>query len=228
MELTNEAGLERVCVLPDTWSQWPYGALTNPREEERKKVIQFVKDVFKIGGELGAKLANIWPGSDSMVSPFGEPYWTVWGRFVESISECVDEASKLGLKVAVEYKLRDPAEFQILNNSDAFIRLANEVKSPSLGACLDTGHALQCREHLPSTVEKLQKWLFHVHLDDNYGDWDEDLAPGRVHDFTEFFKALRRVGYGGYLMFDLYPITDPFKEVEKSKRYVDEVCAKLK
>lgn len=226
--LVKSAGLEVISVSPDIWSSWPFGSLVNPSRKERLRVIRHVKETAAIGKQLGARLLNVWPGSDSMISPKGESYWTIWDRFVKSVAECVDNASDEGLKVTVEYKLRDPAEFQILNNSDTFMRLAESIRSSKLGACLDTGHAIQCREHLPSVVNKLAKWLFHVHLDDNYGDWDDDLPPGYVHDFSQFFKALRMVNYRGYLMFDLFPLVDPFGEVRRSKEYVQTVCSRIR
>jgi len=163
-----------------------------------------------------------------MISHKGEPYWTIWDRFVNTVAECVDHVAEEGLKVTVEYKRRDPAEFQILNNSDTFIRLAESIRSTKLEACLDTGHAIQCREHLPSVVNKLGKWIFHVHLDDNYGDWNDDLPPGYVHDFSSFFQALRAVDYRGYLMFDLFPLVDPFGEVRRSKEYVQTTCSRIR
>jgi sugar phosphate isomerase/epimerase len=47
---------------------------------------------------------------------------------------------------------------------------------------LDTGHAIYAKEDLSTTVEKLDKALFQVHLRDNYGDWDDDLACLNVHN----------------------------------------------
>ena len=226
-ELVESKGLRVTCLSPDTWSRWPEGGLVDSKSDTRKEAIEFVAETAEVAKQLGAKLLNIWPGSESMISRSNEPYWSLWSRFVESIGKCVDAAADRGLNTTVEYKLRDPAEFQILSNSDAFIRLAEALKSPNLGACLDTGHAIQCREHLPSVVEKLERWLFHVHIDDNYGDWDDDLPPGYVHNFASFFKALKRVNYQGYLMFDLYPMGDPFVDLELGKRYVDETCRAL-
>jgi len=46
-----------------------------------------------------------------MISHKGEPYWTIWDRFVNTVAECVDHVAKEGLKVTVEYKLRDPVKF---------------------------------------------------------------------------------------------------------------------
>jgi sugar phosphate isomerase/epimerase len=226
-ELVESKGLHVTCLIPDTWSRWPEGALVDSKSDRRKEAIEFVAETAEVAKQLGAKLINIWPGSESMISRSNEPYWSLWSRFVESIGKCVDAAADRGLKTTVEYKLRDPAEFQILGNSDVFIRLAEALKSPNLGVCLDTGHAIQCREHLPSVVDKLERWLFHVHLDDNYGDWDDDLPPGYVHNFVRFFNALKRVDYKGYLMFDLYPMGDPFVDLELGKRYVNEICRAL-
>jgi xylose isomerase len=150
-----------------------------------------------------------------------------WNWFKEAVSDCANAAADAGLKFAFEYKPKETRNFSLIANADGVLRLIDQIKASNMGVLLDTGHALYAKEDLPTTVEKLDKTLFHVHLDDNYGDWDDDLVPGAVHDFTEFFKALRRIDYGGYVSLNIYPMQGPFGECKRSKQYIDEMYSKL-
>ena len=60
--------------------------------------------------------------------------------------------------------------------------------------------------------------LFYVHVNDNdrIGDWD--MIPGSINfwDFVEFFYYLHRIGYSGWLTYDVYPKENPAPEVFNS------------
>ena len=49
--------------------------------------------------------------------------------------------------------------------------------------------------------------LYHLHLNDNYRSWDDDMIPGSVHtlEWIEFFYWLDRTGYEGWLSLDVFP-----------------------
>jgi xylose isomerase len=220
-----ELNLEVANVYIDTCSKWPFGAFTNPNENVRKEVIAYIKDSMNIAKELGSKMVNLWPGTDGV--PLKASYWASWNWMVQGLKECAEHAKDIGIKISLEYKLKEPSLFLLLSNSDALLRMINDVNYDTLGATIDTGHVFQAREHLPTTVQKFGNKLFHVHLDDNYGDWDDDLAVGSVHNFIEFFRSLKEIGYKGYLSLDLWPIEDPDKAVVESKRYIEELMKSL-
>ena len=220
-----DLGLEIANAYIDTCNRWPFGAFTNPREEVRREVITYVKSCMDVAKDLGSKMVNLWPGTDGV--PLKVPYWTAWNWLVEGIRESADYASSIGIKVSLEYKLKEPSLFLLLSNSDALLRVISDIDHKDVGATIDTGHVFQAKEHLPTTVQKLGGRLYHVHLDDNYGDWDDDLAVGVVHNFLGFFKALKETGYKGYLSLDLWPVGDPDEAAIQSKKYVEEVLTKV-
>jgi xylose isomerase len=49
--------------------------------------------------------------------------------------------------------------------------------------------------------------LFHVHINDNYRSWDDDMIVGSVRtlEYLEFFYWLRRTGYDGWITIDQFP-----------------------
>jgi len=226
-QLLNSYGLEVPNLYIDIAGHWPLAAFTHPDPRTRREVVKLVTSAVGIAKDFGTKTIGISPDCDGFPHPFGVGFRDAWNWMVEGISACADAASEAGLRFAFEYKPKETRNFSLIANADGALRLVDQVGSNNMGVLLDTGHALYAKEDLPTTVEKLDRRLFHVHIDDCYGDWDDDLVPGTVHDFTEFFKTLRKINYMGYVGLDIYPMQDPFAEVKRSKEYIDEMYAKL-
>lgn len=119
---------------------------------------------------VGAKMIGISPDCDGFSHPFGVRYGDAWNWMKEAIADCVDAAADAVLKLAFEYKPEETRNFSLIANVDAVLRLIDHIRSDNLDVLLDTGHALHAKEDLPTTVEKLDRALPHVHLCDNYGD----------------------------------------------------------
>jgi sugar phosphate isomerase/epimerase len=49
--------------------------------------------------------------------------------------------------------------------------------------------------------------LFHLHFNDNYRSWDDDMIVGSVHlvEYLELLFWLREIGYDGWYSMDQYP-----------------------
>ena len=49
--------------------------------------------------------------------------------------------------------------------------------------------------------------LFHMHFNDNYRSWDDDMIVGSVHcvEYLELLFWLRETGYSGWYSMDQYP-----------------------
>ena len=81
---------------------------------------------------------------------------------------------------------------------------------PNVGVTIDVGHALVAYEDVAESVAILSRAgnkLFHMHFNDNYRLWDDDMIVGSVHtiEYLELLYWLDRVGYEGYLSLDQYP-----------------------
>ena len=66
--------------------------------------------------------------------------------------------------------------------------------------------------------------LKHIHINDNYGMWDDDMIVGSVHtiSFLEFFYWLRRTDYQGYLTIDQFPYREDGRDaVAESAEWLD-------
>lgn len=199
---------------------WSGPVYTSPDEKIRKGIINRMRKSIEAAVEWNCGTVAIWPGSD--VIPLRIPYWQAWGYLIDTVSKCVKIAENYDVKIALEYKPEN-----ILNNVDSVLRVLREIDSENLGALLDTGHAIVAREHLPTVVDMLGKKLFHVHVDDNPGDWDRDMPPGTVHNFKPFLEELKKIGYKGYLSMDVWPYEDPEQEIKTGKEYLENLMREI-
>jgi len=184
---------------------WPGRALTADAAPTRRKVIDALLRLGDVAQQLGANTVGLWPGADRLRR--GDDYQVMWSRLVSGLSEVLDGFKPSGLNLAYEYK---PGE--IVGNADSLLLLASQLGSASFGALFDVGHAIMQREDEVIVAAKLRDLLLHVHLDDNYGDYDRDMPPGVVHNFAPLVRELSDGGFTGALGFDLY-----FYQVEEAK-----------
>ena len=66
--------------------------------------------------------------------------------------------------------------------------------------------------------------LKHIHINDNYRLWDDDMIVGSVHtlEFLEFIYWLRHTGYEGYMTLDQFPYREDGREaIDESAKWLD-------
>jgi sugar phosphate isomerase/epimerase len=122
-----------------------------------------------------------------------------WEVFVESVAWCAQKAKNAGLKLIIE-----PRVGEIINNTDAMLRLIEAVDEPNLGAILDTGHQYAQKEILPLSIAKLNDRLMYLHLSDNDGMKNDHFVPGEgTIDWEGVFAALKQIDFKGYAGMDI-------------------------
>ena len=79
----------------------------------------------------------------------------------------------------------------------------------NVGVTIDFGHALMSKEMPGESVALLgmHKKLFNVHMNDAYGDWDDDLnaVTDHLQKTLEFMYYLDVVKYDGWIGLDIFP-----------------------
>jgi sugar phosphate isomerase/epimerase len=100
-----------------------------------------------------------------------------WGPLVK-------KAEEFGLTLAVENVFEE--------SPDSIKFLLEEIRSPHLRFCFDTGHHhVFSRTPLPAWIGALGGFLAEVHLHDNHKEMDEHLPVGEGDfDFDQFFRLL--------------------------------------
>lgn len=148
----------------------------------------------------------------------------VWGRhwniLVASMCLCAEEAEKAGLRLVIE-----PRVGETVSNTDAMLRLFEEVGSDNFGAILDTGHLNAQKEILPLSVAKLGPKLFYVHVADNDGRDNLHLAPEKGSiDWDGLFAALRKAGYEGDVAVDVGKVADVASEYRATLGFLTDLA----
>jgi xylose isomerase len=80
----------------------------------------------------------------------------------------------------------------------------------NVGVTIDTGHAFIGGENVSESVvlaKQAGDKLFHMHFNDNYKSWDDDMMVGSIHsiEYIELLYWLDECGYDGWFSMDQYP-----------------------
>lgn len=192
---------EKVGILLGTTSSgihWRY-RFTSPQEETRKKAIEQTKKRLRINKWLGAKVLLVVPGAVSEE----EPYDLAIERAKECIAQLVEEAEKQGVILAIENvwnkMLLSPLEMRDFVDS---------FGSEWVGAYFDVGNVLafgfpqQWIRILGKRISAVHVKDFKLSVGNIYGF--VNLLEGDV-DWKEVMKALREIGYDGFITAELPP-----------------------
>lgn len=184
-----------------------HGALGATDEMIRKDAIDVIKGAAEAAQYLQAKVVNIWPGADGHDYSFQVDFITHWDRIVQSLQEAISAYPEQ--QFAIEYKAREPRGKSALSTVGKSLMVIQELGLDNLGVTIDFGHALQVRENAAETVAILDRYdkLFHVHMNDNTRDWDDDFMVGSYHlmESIEFFYYLKKCNYKGWISLDITP-----------------------
>lgn len=222
----DEVGLACSIVSPAMSSdpRWQHGSLSNDDAGLRRDAILRIQQAMDAAVVLDAYKLNVWLGQDGFDYPFQIDYDRAWRNLVDSIAACA--SYNPDVKLCIESKMKQPRGRSLLGTVAKVLLLIRDVGLPSVGCLFDTGHAFFASENLAEHVTLLSHYgkLFHLHFNDNYGDWDWDMAVGSVHhlEFLEMLYWLRRVDYDGWFSLDQFPQReDPVQALATSIRAVE-------
>jgi sugar phosphate isomerase/epimerase len=206
----SENGLECVSIIPDLFSQkrWGNGSLSAKDAEIRKQALHETRSVCRIAREMGCSLINVWLGQDGYDYPLTADYHYQRAALTENIR--VVAAEFPDLRFALEYKPKEPRNFSFQARAADTLLMAQETGLSNVGVCIDVGHALMAGENVAESAFLLQhygKKLFHMHFNDNYRSWDDDMIVGSIHvvEYFELLFWLQETGYEGWYSIDQYP-----------------------
>jgi sugar phosphate isomerase/epimerase len=173
-----------------------------PDPNYRQVRILHTKRALTLAKELGAKCITTEPGGP--VEP-GASWSAALKLFVEMIKPVAEHAEKEGVLLLVE-----PEPGLLIETADQFEEFMKHIDSPAIGLNFDIGHHYCVKDDPASTIERLAKYVRHIHL--------EDIAATRVHhhlipgegaiDFAAVLRAIRKIGYQGWITIELYPYVD--------------------
>ena len=116
----------------------------------------------------------------------------------------------------------------VMNNTDTYLRLANEINSKDFGIVIDASHLHYQRESLPVSIEKVKGQLMSFCVCDNDGVEDYHLSPGKgTIDWTECVRALKKIGYDGTLDLEINVVDDVVSCYAEAKNYLEKIIREV-
>lgn len=209
----------------EIWSnrKWKYGAFSTTENNIRKDAIKFMKEGIDFAKEVKADSVLLWPGHDGFDYLFQTDYRKAWKYLVETIRE-IGEYDK-SVKIAIEYKSKDPRQKQYVSNVGKLMMLLNNIGLDNVGGVIDIGHALMAQENLAESLVILDSHdkLYQIHLNENYKDADPDLIFGSINfwEILEFFYFLNKTNYRGWATLDIIsPRDDRIKSLQLAVKLI--------
>lgn len=206
----NDLGLTCVSIIPDLFANNLYwkGSYSSKDPAIRRHAIDYSRAMCDIAEDLGCKIMNLWPGQD------GYDYLLTADYEAEREWECaaVKELAEAypNLDFALEYKPKEPRTHSYMARMADTLLLAQETGCKNVGVTIDTGHAFVGGEVIGESIvlaKRAGNRLFHMHFNDNFTSWDDDMMVGSVHsiEYIEMLYWLDRSNYTGWLSMDQYP-----------------------
>ena len=174
--------------------------LADPDPAVRAKAVERVRGHIELAAEVGSAVT------------IGSVSGRLAGRVPRSQAlECLGEvcraAAPLGVTVLIEPLNRYENDY--INTLADGVAVIAEVGAPNLKLLADTFHMNIEEVDLAASLVAAGPSIGHVHLADS-----NRQAPGRGHlDFKPVIEALARIGYQGWLSFEVLPLPDPARAI---------------
>jgi sugar phosphate isomerase/epimerase len=180
-----------------------------PDLDYRRKRIDYTLAALDAAAELDASHISIEPGGPI---PDGKSREWAMEAFHEGLEEIAAHAESVGVDVLVE-----PEPDLLIETSEQFLALLDNVDSERVGCNFDAGHLFCVGEDPAELVETLAPYTAHYHL--------EDIPADRTHEHTQlgdgamdvdgFLQAVEESGYDGFVTVELYPYQETAAETTR-------------
>ena len=190
----------------------------SPDAAERQAAVDHTKKCIALAARLGVPAIRLNSGRWNTIKSFDElmnrrgeePVLEgykdddAFGWCIESIQKCLPDAERYGVVLGLEN------HWGLTRTAEGVMRIVNAVKSPWLGALMDTGNFLEdpydrLNQMAPKTVFMQAKTYY------GGGEWYTlDL------DYARIARILADVNYRGYVSLEFEGKEDPATGVQKS------------
>ncbi len=225
-----ELGMRITACNFNTWTnpRFRLGGPCNPDPAIRREALDELMKGIEICKALELDIMSIWPGSDGADYHFQIDYLESLGWFTEAVEAANREASKHGIRVAIEPKPYEPRElYMIVPTAASAILVAAEVNRRSggtnCGLTVDYGHQ-KMEATTASTACDLAEYAgVPIHKydvnDARQGRNDQDLIFGTVSipEAAEYLYTTFVRNYRGWYSQDQFTYRDdPTRAMERS------------
>ena len=210
-EALKRNNLKAMAITPAIYSrEFRSGSFTNPDPKIRKKTFELAKQAIEVAHELNAKYVKFWPGQDGYDYPFQVDHAQIWDFAVSGIRQVAEFSPET--QFAIEYKTKEPRIHISFSTAARTLLGIQEMGVNNVGIVFDFGHSLFAKETPADAVQLIHKHgkLVSVEVNDNWREWDDDLAVGSLHltETLEFMYALRQIKWNNPILLDQFPFRE--------------------
>lgn len=188
-------------------ARWKYGALSSRDDSIRNEAIDLSCRCMDAAAALECDQISLWPGQDGYDYPMQVDYLECWSRTIDAIRTIASHRDDV--KIAIEYKIKEPRTHIFLGTIGKTLMAIRESNLPNVGVMIDFGHSMMAYENPAESAVLAHQYgkLYHMHLNDNFRYWDDDMIVGSVHlwETFELFYTLRKIGYDRWYSLDIFP-----------------------
>jgi xylose isomerase len=223
-ETLQRTGLRAQAITPHLYMrEFQLGSFTNPDPAVRSKAVDLGKQAIEVAHQLDAKYVKFWPGQDGFDYPFQVDYGQLWDYSIEGVRAVAQ--TDPGMQFAIEYKEKEPRTHMFFSSAARTLLAIEDMGVENVGIVFDLGHSFFAKETPADVLQLVSRRgkLVSVELNDNWRDWDDDMAVGSVHllETLEFLSALRQIHWQGPLLLDQFPFReDPIRAAQASIRTI--------
>ncbi|OPY85896.1 MAG: Xylose isomerase [Smithella sp. PtaU1.Bin162] len=206
----DDLGFACVSIIPDLFADkmWCRGSLSCRDWNVRNKAMEYMRRMCDIAHEMNCEIINLWPGQDGYDYPLQGDLLDERKYLTENIAFIANEYPKL--RFALEYKAKEPRTHSYLARMADTLLVSLQTGCDNVGVTLDIGHAFLGGENIAESVvlaKQAGDKLFHMHFNDNYKSWDDDMIVGSIHsiEYIELLYWLDECGYDRWFSMDQYP-----------------------
>ncbi|MBC2595433.1 sugar phosphate isomerase/epimerase [Ruficoccus amylovorans] len=206
----NDLNFECVSIIPDLFSEaiWRFGSISAKDPSVRQEAMGYLRTMCGIAEEMDCRIVNLWPGQDGFDYLFQGNYLDERNWLVENVAQLAGEFPYL--KFALEYKPKEPRTHSYMARMADTLLVCLQTGMDNVGVTIDTGHAFMAGENVSESIVLARQAgdkLFHMHFNDNYKSWDDDMIAGSVHslEYIEMLYWLDKCAYDGWFSMDQYP-----------------------
>jgi xylose isomerase len=221
------AGLRAASITPHIYMrEFVRGAFTNPDPAVRRRALDVCEEAVGVARELGAPTVKLWPGQDGFDYPFQADYGELWQLELDGVRAVAEMDPDI--RVAIEYKFKEPRTHIVFSTAARTLLGIETIGRDDIGIVVDLGHSLFAKETPADALTLVHDHgrLFTIEVNDNWREWDDDLAVGSIHliETLEFFLAVRRIGWEEPILLDQFPFReDPVQAARESVQTIQAI-----
>jgi len=177
----------------------PHGLSVGSNDDSvRQKARTHIEDCIKLAADAGAKIL-----AGPLYTPVGylpgrRRTADEWKWAVECYRSLGPVLERYGVTIAIEPLNRFETYF--LNTAADSAALCEQINHPNVGILFDTFHANIEEKNIGQAYRTVGQHLKHVHTCEN-----DRGTPGSGHvEWTDVFRALRDMGYDGWLTIESF------------------------